>query len=90
MSVSCEVRMTNDLDPRLFRPKSHVMDRRWEGNGFAGHVLGLRKRLLPWIHHVITFIEVQYVPYIGTELLRPGEKFDRDMQALKCLEILSS
>eukprot|EP00434_Breviolum_minutum_P003893 symbB.v1.2.003421.t1/scaffold183.1/size281544/5 len=44
-----QVRLTNDLDPR-----------RWEGNGFAGHV--------------------QYVPYIGTDLLRPGEKMERDMQ----------
>ena len=25
--------------------------------------------------------EVQYVPYIGTDLLRPGEKMERDMQA---------
>lgn len=44
-----QVRLSNDLDPR-----------RWEGNGFAGHV--------------------QYVPYIGTDLLRPGEKMERDMQ----------
>ncbi|CAL1160941.1 unnamed protein product [Cladocopium goreaui] len=47
-----QVRLSNDLDPR-----------RWEGNGFAGHV--------------------QYVPYIGTDLLRPGEKMERDMQARK-------
>lgn len=27
--------------------------------------------------------KVQYVPYIGTDLLRPGEKMERDMQAGK-------